>query len=350
MDLKELLNLIGYTSLSDDGPNYWRHNAVYRDGDNKTSLRINKKTGRFTDFVEGQSGSIDDLIKITLGFDNVKLEEFYKTKNIDSESIINEASKPKIEIEREWGDELLLNLLPHYKFYEERGISKETLKFFKSGFAHSGSMNQRYVFPIYNQNEKICGWSGRDMTGKKDAKWKHMGKKTSWIYPVFIKDGESFPVKQDIKNTKEIILVESIGDMLSLWENGYKNVLVTFGLRLSSKLGSFLMTQNVDNVVIALNNDQQSDENRGRDAAKEMFLDLMRFVDVNKIKVCLPIKKDFGEMNSDDFVKWSEQKQNVDKSLFMKEVLDLLKFKYKHKVITQNEVKFGKTISGIINA
>ena len=83
-------------------------------------------------------------------------------------------------MEKTWNDEELKNLLPHYSFYEERGISKEVLKTFRSGLAHSGSMNQRYVFPIYNMEGLIHGWSGRDMTGKKDAKWKHIGRKANW--------------------------------------------------------------------------------------------------------------------------------------------------------------------------
>ena len=36
--------------------------------------------------------------------------------------------------------------------------------FFKGGLATEGAMYQRFVFPIYNDEQKICGFSGRDMT------------------------------------------------------------------------------------------------------------------------------------------------------------------------------------------
>ena len=349
-DLKDLLQSIGYDRLSEDGM-YWRTSATYRNGDNKSSLRIHKRTGAFQDFVEKKYGSIEDLIKLTLGIDDVKLKEFYQTHIVDINNLVDRQDTPKITMEKTWTDAELSNLLPHYKFYEDRGISKEALKFFRSGLAHSGAMNQRYVFPIYNEEGKIHGWSGRDMTGKKDAKWKHMGRKASWIYPAFVPlftkntSGEivtSHPVLEEILRKKEVILVESIGDMLALWELGIKNVLCTFGLVVSSRLASFLMTCDVT-VVISLNNDFESDINRGKKAAIDMFIDLCNYFDVSRIKIALPSSNDFGVIDDKQFEAWLETKNKVYPKMY-EAILDELRSRFKSGKMTKSEIKIGKAV------
>jgi hypothetical protein len=350
-DLKDLLNTIGYDQLRDDG-SYWRTSAVYRAGDNKTALRINKRTGAFQDFVEKKSGSIEDLIKLTLGIDDVKLKEFYQTNIVDLNNIVEKQDKPKIFMEKTWNENELLNLLPHYKFYEDKGISKDTLKFFKAGLAHSGSMNQRFVFPIYNNDGKIHGWSGRDMTGKKEAKWKHIGRKAYWIFPayvpLYVKDASgnmsvTYPVLEEIIRKREVILVESIGDMLALFERGIKNVLCTFGLVVSPRLASFLMALEIDHVIIALNNDFESDINRGKKAAVDMFIDLCHYFDVPKLVIALPECNDFGVINDEQFNKWAAHKQ-VRETWMYNDVLGELTRRYRGKLITPAEIKIGKAV------
>ncbi len=355
-DLKDLLNTIGYSQLRDDGT-YWRTNAIYRDGDNKTSLRINKRTGDFKDFVEKKYGNVNELIKLTLRIGETELKKFYEGNLVDLSQIVSRDDKPKLTMEKTWNESELNNLLPHFKFYEDRGISKDTLKFLRSGFAHSGSMNERYVFPIYSLEGPIHGWSGRDMTGKKDAKWKHIGRKASWVYPAFVplktKNTTggwetTYPVLDEIRRTREVILVESIGDMISLREKGQRNVLVTFGLVLSSKLGSFLLSLDLDCVVVALNNDENNDVNRGKHAALDMFLDLMHYVDAAKLKIVLPIGcNDFGEMNEELFERWKTKKNLACNSNIYKAALDKLTALYRANKISKTEIQFGKLIKNL---
>lgn len=352
-DLRDLLNSIGYTSLIEDG-DYWRTNAVYREGDNKTALRIHKRSGDFQDFVAKVSGKIDDLVKISLGLDDVKLREFYQNKAIHIAELVQKDRKPKIKMEKIWSEKELETLLPHYKFYEERGISQELLRFLRSGLDHSGTMNQRYSFPIYDANGQIHGWSGRDMTDMKDAKWKHIGRKASWIYPAYMfklvttPQGviKEYPTLDAIRERREIILVESIGDMMALWERGYKNVLVTFGLDLSPKLGAFIMSQDIDRVVVALNNDNSKVKNAGKLAAVAMFIELMHYVDYHKIVVALPSVKDFGDCNDEHFEQWEARKANHEKirHKVYAEVLNELRDRFFKKKITKAEINFGKAL------
>lgn len=352
-DLKDLLNSIGYDDLSDNG-SFWRTNALYRQGDNKTSLRINKKTGAFQDFVDKRYGSIEELIKLTLGLGDTELKSFYAGNQINLNEIVTRQEKPELTMEKIWDESELSNMLPHYKFYEDRGIDKDALKFFKSGFAHSGSMNQRYVFPIYNMEGGIHGWSGRDMTGKKEAKWKNIGRKAAWVYPAFAyldkfdSKGKlverTYPVIEEIRKKREVILVESIGDMLALWQRGIRNVLVTFGLVLSSKLGSFIMSLELDRVVIALNNDIESDINRGHFAAVDMFIDLMHYVDFVKVNIVLPESNDFGSINDDQFNTWVGKKEIIEPVMY-ENVRDKLRWLRDTGEITEAEKRFGKSLS-----
>jgi len=352
MELKDLLHSLGYHELRDDG-SYWRTRAIYRDGDNKTSLRINKVTGRFDDFVERISGDIDDLVILTTGVSSEDLGDFYHRLNINPETLVTKREKPKIVMEKTWNMSELANLMPHFKFYENRGISADTLRFFKSGFAHSGSMNERFVFPIFRKDGLIHGWSGRDMTGRKEAKWKHIGRKSKWLYPVYVPktvvntDGTpliTFPCLEAIMRTGEVILVESHGDMLAHWERGVYNVIVTFGLTLSPALGAFLMSAGLKRIIIALNNDFSSNKNRGKIAAIDMFIDLLSYVDFDKIFVVLPKTNDFGDMKDEEYEEWQARKAKVNVLPVYAEVLDKLRYLYQIKEITKDQVKLGTAI------
>ena len=77
--------------------------------------------------------------------------------------------------------------------------------------------------------------SGRKLEiESKRPKWIHYGQKSKWIYPSFVNE-------KYIKQSGEVILVESIGDMLSLWEAGVKNTIVLFGVNLSKTILFYLI-------------------------------------------------------------------------------------------------------------
>ena len=77
-------------------------------------------------------------------------------------------------------------LFPNYSFYKKKGISEETQKKFQVGLAGVGKMYRRMVFPIYNEHQQIIGFSGRKVDDNNNyPKWKHLGKRNSWVYPAF---------------------------------------------------------------------------------------------------------------------------------------------------------------------
>ena len=303
-EIRESLIKLGF-NLSDRGA-YWQTNAVFRSGDNKTAIQIYKDTGVWKDYVQDTCFfPFKKLIEATLGTnDPAQVNSFLGKKSSFDFHNVKSAPPPKINLEEVYDSEILERLLPHYEFYNKKGISTENILPLKGGLATTGQLNQRFVFPIFNQHGKIHGFSGRDMKGGENRpKWKHIGKKKNWIYPLYT-DAES---KKAIEDSGSVIIVESIGDMLALRESGIFNCLVCFGLSLSSKLMCALVSLNPNSIILALNNDLDSGENRGETASFKNYLNLLSFFDKEKIRICLPTRNDFGEMSESEILKWKDK-------------------------------------------
>lgn len=282
--LKEVLISLGYQPKK-VGDNYMM-TALYRGGDNKNALAVHCRTGVFYDFVNKVSGSFEELVKLTTG--EKKVDEYLQ--GLELEEIAEKIKTPTI-----FNKSTLELLFPNYIYWNQRGISDETLKNFKNGIVHSGKLYQRSCFPIINPDGRIVGYSGRLITEKENApKWKHLGSKQYFVYPAFWN-------KEIIKETKRVFFVESIGDMISLWEAGIKNVLVTFGLYLSDKLLSYIVSIDLEEIHISLNNETNG---RGNEAAEKMKIKLSSFFDNKKIFVSLPPKKDFNECSKKEINDW----------------------------------------------
>ena len=115
-----------------------------------------------------------------------------------------------------------------------KNISEETQKKLQGGLAGVGKMYRRMGFPIYNEHKQLIGFSGRKVDDNNNyPKWKHIGRRNNWVYPALNKKTE---VDEEIKTKKEVILVESIGDALALYEQNINNVLVIFGLSVNNNI------------------------------------------------------------------------------------------------------------------
>jgi hypothetical protein len=128
-------------------------------------------------------------------------------------------------------------------------------------------------------------------------------------------------------NSKKI----SIGDSMALFENGYKNNLVTFGLDASPKLMTTLITLNPEKIIIATNNDASAEKNRGLESAVKIFIKLLKYFDIESLVIKPPIKNDFGAMQEleIDFDTWYNR--SPDKNKMYKYILNCGK-------------QFGKTV------
>lgn len=293
-NVKEILTSIGYR-LRDVGREF-RTKPLYRDSDSDNVLSIKKDTGYWYDFKTNQHGSFDKLIKITLNLDDAKAEEYLKNRNWQYES--SGIEKEKLEELKIFPSELLDKLEKDHSYWLTRNINEETVSVFEGGVAKEGRMKDRYVLPIFNSRKQIVGFTGRDLTGTKKAKWKHLGDKSKWVYPLYFN-------KKEVLNAKSVILVESVGDMLSLWQAGVKNSAVTFGLDINNSLLNLFIRMDLDTIYISFNNDENQ---AGNQAAKKLYFKLLKFFDKNQIKVALPTKNDFGEMNKEEIQQWLKAK------------------------------------------
>lgn len=202
--------------------------------------------------------------------------------------------QPKIEIPVEYDLSILKSLIKNYSYFESRGISAETQKFFKMGVAGKGKLNQRVVIPIENErHDKIVGFTGRLIDDKnewhiknKTPKYKHLLDIGSCVFPYF---------PNEIKKAKnKIILVEGPGDVLYLWDRGIKNVICLFGVNISSKVLGYLIQLNPEEILIATNNElNSSNKGVGNKSAEKIRGKLLNFFNEEKVKIALPQLKDF---------------------------------------------------------
>ena len=293
-NIHQILTNIGY-SLKDCGKEY-RAKPIYRESDNDTVLRIYKDSGFWIDFKENISGDFSSLIRKSLNLKtDADAKEWLKCKNY---SFIERKTqeKPALKNKKIFDKELLLKLDQEHDYWINRNVKLETLTSFKGGLAKAGKMKNRYVFPIFGLKQEIIGFSGRDVTNQSKIKWKHLGDKSSWIYPAYFN-------LQILNDKKEVYLVESIGDLLALWDANIKNVIVTFGLEISVSILNLLLKIDPNKIYISLNNDEAKN-NAGNIAAEKALNKLSRYFDRYQLQIKLPLKKDFGEMTEEEIQRW----------------------------------------------
>lgn len=289
----DVLTNIGY-DLKDFGKSF-RAKPLYRDSNNNTSLIIDKETGKWHDFGTNQGGDLNQLVKVTL---KIHTEEDLN-KVLGGFTPTTAPKIIKLEQAKTYSKELLFKLRKDYSYWTKRGVSPSTLEPFEGGVADNGKMANRFVFPIFNSKDEIVGFSGRSLSQNPEIKWKHLGAKGGWVYPLKIN-------KDILFQEKKVILIESIGDLLSLWEAGIKNAIVCFGVEVSSSVISFLIKLDPSEIILAFNNEPDNNEigNRAAQKAKDK---LSSHFDEQQIKIALPTKKDFGEMNYEEIKLWKSQ-------------------------------------------
>lgn len=295
MTVLEILNKIGYVTLQDFGKEY-RTMPLYRASGNNTSLCINKADGQWYDFSAREGGSLLNLVQLTLGLVSMKAaQEYLGTDSLEIEP--RGTHRYELMESKKFDKSLLLKLKKDHQYWIERGISQRTIEAFQGGTTYNGRMCYRYVFPIFDEQDDLVGFSGRRLNDNPEyPKWKHIGAKKKWCYPLKLN-------RDILLNKREVILVESIGDMLSLWEAGIKNTIVTFGVDISIKIVEFLLRIDVQKIYIAFNNDQDN-EFVGNKAAIDGKMFLTRHFDPDQVSLAIPDQKDFGEMSINQINLW----------------------------------------------
>ena len=176
-------------------------------------------------------------------------------------------------------------------------------------------------------------------------KWKHIGKKSTWLYPLYCphNDGVMRDVFQD---ETSLILVESIGDLLSCHQHKIYNTAVSFGLDISPLLICEMLEINPERIIISFNNDTGKDANRGLEGAVKNFLKLLNHFDPHKLLICLPTKNDFGDMSDTDFKEWEDKRASLKSSEQHPKIRELANSMHKDGKLSKNLLKNTKLLQG----
>lgn len=302
--VQNILERMGYTLIRESSK-FWRAKPLYRKSGNPTSLRIDRETGYFWDWSANISGPFNELVRLSLGLST--LEEARKWLKEASFSHHVTFDKPRLDIPEKFELEFVESLLPNYDFYTnpQRNvvpIHESLLRRLRSGVKMDGKQNNRFVFPIFDESEEsIEGLAGRDLL-RRDIKWKLQGRKSNWLYPAFL-------TAPYVSESKEVVLVESIGDFLSLATAGFPQVMILFGVKLSSKLLNWLTTSGAKRVIISTNNDfeKEKNENVGKLAASKIESKLQTFFEPEAIQIALPKTNDFGVSSLTQIHDWASE-------------------------------------------
>jgi len=297
-EIKEMLYELGYSNIIENHKEY-RARPIYRDSDNNTVLCINKRNGSFIDFARNIKGSFSDLVKLSLGLKNVTEAEEWIGKN-GGLTAQPGANKPRLRAPKVYSKAVLSKLVPNHDYWTERGVSEYAVSEFRGGIVRDGKMANRYVFPIFNSQDGLVGFAGRDLFDNSNRpKWKLIGDKSGWRYPLFLNH-------KIIKDKKEVIVVESIGDMLALYDCNIKNVIVAFGIDISSSLLNLFIRYDLNRITISFNDDSKNNS-AGNKAAEKAQRKVLKYFDPHQVDIALPTSGDFGEMSKDEILEWRGQ-------------------------------------------
>lgn len=291
-EIKEVLEELGY-KLNPDKEG-WRCSPIYRESHNPTSLKI-YPDGRFIDFSAGIRGNFIELIKLSTGAKSVDEAKEWLQVRGKTYTFNKPKPIPKIRMIKTFPVDILLNLVSDHSYWtDKRCIDLDVIKLFKGGVARQGRLKDRYVLPVFNSKEEIIGFSGRDLIDDMDGKrpkWKHIGEKGEWVWPAFLNI-------ELLKKEKIIYLVESPGDVLTLYTCGVRNCLCLFGIEMSLKVLNILLKLEPKKIIISLNNDEFIDNGAvGNVAAEKLFNRLCRYFNSNQLEIKAPKSaKDWNEV------------------------------------------------------
>lgn len=223
-----------------------------------------------------------------LDIDESKLET--KEQNTKKEVKLLEIFEKRIEREKNSisREQIQSSINIPAEYYIGRGYSKETLKTFDVGtcFSKNKPMSGRVVVPIYDEDYNYVGCVGRSINEKLQPKWLHSkGFKKNVLY--------GFNIAQDFMGDKRVLFIlEGQGDVLRMYEAGFKNSVGIFGSSISDDQLLVLEKSGVLNLVILTDYDEA-----GKKAAEQIIKKCGRRFNYYRPQIS---KKDIGEMTIEE--------------------------------------------------
>jgi hypothetical protein len=196
------------------GGNYCAISTEYRGGNSPNGAWCYESN--VWDAIESRFLTWEKFVSICKKINETDAKKWLAGTDVDDgEQEQEEEVKEKIKVQKVLVESDYADLVKSYDFFLRRGISKETLDYVGAGLCQGGGFYGRIIFKIRNDKGKLVGVAGRDVLNRGErgvVKWKLKGSKSDWIYPCFERNAEA------IRRTGQIIIVESVGDCLSLME------------------------------------------------------------------------------------------------------------------------------------
>jgi len=157
-------------------------------------------------------------------------------------------------------------------------IKRETVNHFKVVERRWGYYKDRVIIPFF-QKDILVGFCATDVLGKK--KWRDTGDNRynkayrKVLYPTGIKVGKCLFGYDEVHTRAEsFFIVESVRDVMKLWQEGFVNSVSVLGTNLSNDQMKLLSELCPQKIYIMLDGDEA-----GRKASKKMYFKLNEFFD-----------------------------------------------------------------------
>lgn len=260
-----------------------------------------------------------------LGFDideeyKEKEEEFYLKK-------IKQRSEKRIVKKTTYKKDCLDKLEDCSSYMRKRGFDKDIIENFQCGYATSGKLSRRVVFPICDDIGEIVGFIGRTVFSQCDNCGFYHGKTEDGECPQFSTRAKWLcsksldknlilynldRAKESIEEKGSVIITEGIIDLMRLWSVGIRNVVSPLGVSLSSQQLILLLSLGTIRKVYLCTDDDKAGLRFKDNHAKyedvnenKSFVSLSRYLNVEKIEC--EGKKDIGEMTKEETFAFCEK-------------------------------------------
>ncbi len=174
-------------------------------------------------------------VKFVMAAESINAKEAIKVLNGDSESFIKVKEELTVKetslIFPEMSEIGLSTAAAEY--LAKRRISAAAINHFQLSFCPSNTIidgeifytQNRIIIPIFNMAGEMVSWQGRDITGKSKMKY---------LFPPAFKGAEElFNINAMPSNAPYIVITEGAMGAFGWWLAGIKNVVATFGKKIS---------------------------------------------------------------------------------------------------------------------
>lgn len=156
----------------------------------------------------------------------------------DFDSDVNEVHLDEAITNETFSDSAISKFyLKSHTYFQSRGFEPSTLRYFEMGFGTKGIDKDRCIFPVRDPDGRLVGWTGRAVKNNMHPKWLHRPKgRFSTSTNLYNIDKAS----QEIVDTGEVYVVESVGNCMRMFEAGHKNTVALLGSKMSNYQANLL--------------------------------------------------------------------------------------------------------------